>query len=94
MKRQLSILIAILVVTSVAFAHGSEQHIMGTVTAVTKSAISVETIDHQKVTVSVIGETKFVDGTSSATVKDVKVGERVVIHDAPVAAALSDGWWI
>jgi|SRR5579859_488942 len=87
MKRQLSILIAILVVTSVAFAHGNEQHVMGTVTEVTESSITVETIDHQQVTVSVIAETKFMEGTSPATLKEVKVGDRVVIH----AAKAEDG---
>ena len=87
MKRQISVLIAILAVTSVALAHGNEQHVMGTVTEVTESSITVETKDHKQIKVSVIAETKFMEGTSSATLKDLKVGDRVVIH----AAKAQDG---
>ena len=82
MKRHISILISFLVFTTAAFAHGNEQHVMGTVTKATESSITVETQDHQQVTVSVIAETKFVKGTSSATLTDLKVGDRVVIHAA------------
>jgi hypothetical protein len=39
-------------------------------------------MDKQKVTVFIIADTKFVKGTSSATLKDLKVGDRVVIHAA------------
>ena len=80
MKRLILIVIAILLVTTVAFAHGDEQHVMGTVTEVSEKSITVETIDKHKVTVSVVAETKFTAGTAAATLKDVKVGTRVVIH--------------
>ena len=80
MKRLVAIPISLLFLTTLALAHGNEQHVMGTVTQVTDSSITVETKDHQKVTVSVVAETKFARGTSEATLKDVKVGDRVVIH--------------
>ncbi len=87
MKQQIPMLIAILVVAAVAFAHGNEQHVMGTVTEVSEKSITVETMDKQKVTVFIVADTKFVKGTSSATLKDLKVGDRVVIH----AAKAQDG---
>ncbi len=87
MKQQISILIAILAVATVAFAHGNEKHVMGTVTEVSEKSITVETMDKQKVTVFIVADTKFVKGTSSATLKDLKVGDRVVIH----AAKTQDG---
>ncbi len=81
MKRLVAISISLLcLVATFAFAHGNEQHVMGTVTEVTDSSITVETKDHQKVTVSVVAETKFARGPSEASLKDVKVGDRVVIH--------------
>ena len=80
MKRQIFILISILLLTTVAFAHGNEQHVMGTVTEVSGKSITVETTDKQKVTVFIAAETKLVRGTSSATLTDLKVGDRVVIH--------------
>jgi hypothetical protein len=80
MKWRILVLIGLLVITAVAFAHGNEQHVLGTVTAVSEKSITVETIDKHKVTVSVVAETKFTAGTAAATLKDVKVGDRVVIH--------------
>ena len=80
MKRLVSIITSVLFVAALAIAHGNEQHVMGTVTAVTEKSITVETKDRQKVTVSVVAETKFTKGTSAAMLKDVSVGDRVVIH--------------
>ena len=80
MKRQISALIAILVITAVAFAHGDEQHVLGTVTEVSEKSITVETIDKHKVTISVVAGTNFTAGTAAATLKDVKIGDRVVIN--------------
>ncbi len=63
-----------------AFAHANEKHVMGTVTEVTERSITVEAKEHQKMTVSVVPGTKFTKGTSEATLKDLRVGDRVVIH--------------
>ncbi len=82
MKRLVPIPISLLFFSTFAFAHGNEKHVMGTVAGVTDSSITVETKEHQKVTVSVVPETKFTKGTSEATLKDLKVGDRVVIHAA------------
>lgn len=80
MKRLLAVPISLLFLTALALAHGNEQHVMGTVTEVADSSITVETKDHQRVTVSVVAGTKFARGASGVTLKDVKVGDRVVIH--------------
>ena len=80
MNRMVTISISLFFIAALALAHGNEQHVMGTVTEVNDSSITVETKDHQKVTVSVVAGTKFARGTSEATLKDVKVGDRVVIH--------------
>jgi hypothetical protein len=82
MKRLVAISLSLLFFATFAFAHGNEKHVMGTVTEVTVSSITVETQDHQKVTVAVVPKTKFAKGTSEATLKDLKVGDRVVIHAA------------
>jgi len=82
MKRRIAVLVSILVFAGPVFAHGNEQHVMGTVTEVTDNSITVETRDQQKVTVAIVPETKFMKGTATATLKDLKVGDRVVIHAA------------
>ena len=65
---------------SLAFAHGGMEHVLGTVTAVTDHSLSVKTRDGVAKTVEFDGETKFVKGDAPATIKDVQVGNRVVIH--------------
>ncbi len=80
MKRQVSIVFSILFLASMAFAHGNEKHVMGTVTAVSDNSITVETMDKHQVTVDVASRTSFTKGATTATLKDLKVGDRVVIH--------------
>ncbi len=63
-----------------SFGHPGMQHIMGTVASVTESSITVDTVKHTKVTVLVDGSTKFINGAAQASLKDLKVGERVAIH--------------
>jgi hypothetical protein len=69
-----------LILSALAFAHGGMDHVMGTVTEVSDHSVSVKTNDGAVTTVEFDGETKFIKGDSAATVKDVQVGSRVVIH--------------
>lgn len=66
--------------TLVAFAHAGMEHVMGTVTAVTDNSITVDTVKHTKVTVLIDASTKFIDNNSQASLSNLKVGDRVVIH--------------
>ena len=74
------ILIGTLLLGTLAFAHGGMEHVLGTVTAITDHSLSVKTRDGAVKTVEFDGETKFVKGDAAATVKDIQVGSRVVIH--------------
>ncbi len=74
------LLICTLLLGTLTFAHGSMEHVMGTVTAITDHSLSVKTRDGATKTVGFDSETKFVKGDAAATVKDVQVGSRVVIH--------------
>jgi len=69
-----------LLLSALAFAHGGMDHIMATVTAMTDHSLTVKTNDGAVMTVEFDRETKFVKGAAAATVKDVQVGSRVVIH--------------
>ena len=53
---------------------------MGTVTSSSARSITVETKAKKSVTVDVSDKTKFEKSGSPATLKDLKVGDRVVIH--------------
>jgi hypothetical protein len=92
MKRML--MVGAVLFAGLASAHGDEQHVMGTVTAITENTITVEIAqkqgDTQKttVTVQVVSTTKFEKMDAPATMKDLKVGDRVVIHAAKKADKL------
>ena len=66
------------------FSHGAcpwkRKHVMGTVTNISDNSITVETTSHKTVTVTLIAATKFQKSGSSAALKDLNVGDKVVIH--------------
>ena len=80
MKRTIAIVALLLTFSLIAFAHGKEKHVMGTVTNVTDNAITVENTAKQSVTVEVNDKTKFEKSGAAATLKDLKVGDKVVVH--------------
>ncbi len=80
MKRKAAVATLLLAFSVLALAHGKEKHVMGTVTSISDSSITVETTAKKSVTVDVNGKTKFEKSGSSATLKDLKVGDKVVVH--------------
>ena len=87
MRPVVSTICVLLFVSALMFAHGNEKHVMGTVTKVEDGSIVVKTKEGDK-TVMVMPTTKFVKGTATVTQKDVKVGDRVVIHAMPMGNML------
>src|SRR5229473_6363889 len=87
-KRSIRAVIAILALmlgSAIAFAHNGIEHVMGTVTAVTDTAITVDTVKHISVTVLIDPATTFSNNDAQASRKDLKVGQRVVINAKPNA---------
>jgi Domain of unknown function (DUF5666) len=82
-------LLGCLALASVALAYGNEQHVMGTVAKITDSAITVETITNKTVEVAVTSQTKFTKSGQPATLHDLAVGDRVVIHAVKSDTGLS-----
>jgi len=80
MKKLVSTLVVTLLLSALAIAHGNLAHVMGTVVQVTDQSISVKTADGSIKVVAVDGETHFLKAGAAATIKDVLVGSRVVIH--------------
>jgi hypothetical protein len=77
--------VTLLIGSTLVFAHAGMEHVMGTVIAVTDSSITVETVQHKQVTVLLDPSTKFTHSNTQASLKDLKVGDRVVIHAKPNA---------
>lgn len=80
MKRILLLLLSFSLFAAVAYAHNGMVHVMGTVTAVTDTSISVKAMDGKVQTVAVTSGTKYLRGETHATLRDVKVGDHIVIH--------------
>jgi hypothetical protein len=88
MHRAFSIAVLIFAFASVSLAHGTYTHVMGTVTKITDTEITVETADKQVTVVKIAPNTYFLKGGAAATLKDLKVGDRVVIHAKPIGTDL------
>ena len=80
MKRTIAVVALLFAFSAIALAHGKEKHVMGTVTSISDTSITVETKDKKSVAVDVSDKTKFEKSGSPATLKDLKVGDKVVIH--------------
>jgi hypothetical protein len=88
MKRMILLVAMVVFVMCAAFAHGTEQHIMGTVTGMTDTSITVQTTAKDPITVYVTPETKYEKDGAASAMKDLKVGDRVVIHAAKMGEKL------
>ena len=80
MRHTLSLVAALVFLTGMALAHGNEQHIMGTVSKVNRTTITVTTVKGQHLDVRVLAETRFTKDGVVIGVEDVKRGDRIVIH--------------
>ena len=80
MKRTVAVVSLLFALSVVALAHGNEKHVMGKITSISDSSITVETTGKKSVTVDVSDKTKFEKSGAAATLKDLKVGDKVVIH--------------
>jgi len=80
MKRAITLCISLVLLAAVAFAHGDEQHLRGTVTKVTDKSITIEDKDKKTTEVAVTVDTKYMKGETTLALKDIKVGDRVVIN--------------
>jgi hypothetical protein len=65
-------------------AHGDKKHVIGTLEKVNPDSVVVKTADGKSVEVKLVSTTMYVsrDG-KAATLADLAVGERVVIHATP-----------
>ena len=80
MKRTIALVALMFALSSIVFAHGNQTHVMGKVTSISDKSITVETTSKQSVTIELSEQTKFEKSGSPATLNDLKVGDKVVIH--------------
>ena len=80
MKTKSLLLLLILSLSLLVFAHGDMEHVLGTVVKISDHSLSVKVSDGTITVVLFDDQTRFLKGSSSATLKDIKIGTRVVIH--------------
>lgn len=73
-------LLGLVLLAAAAIAHDGAHGMKGTVTAISDDTITLETPAKQSHTVHFDSTTKFQKSGASASVKDLKVGDRVVIQ--------------
>jgi hypothetical protein len=64
-------------------AHGSQKHVLGTVTELDATHLVIETNGGKTESILRNADTKYVRGESPAAADDLKVGDRVVVHAKP-----------
>ena len=80
MKRYAACLFAISMISvGLVWAHGGNEHIMGTVTAINGDHVTVQTQDGKSQMVMLGKTTKYFIDKKAAKATDMKVGSRVVV---------------
>jgi len=79
MKRIAMILLVAMAAAVPALAHGKPEQVLGTVTAMTDKAVTVQTTDKKTRTIATNAKTMVMRGAEHLAMKDVKVGDRVVL---------------
>jgi len=96
MKKVLATLFTLVLMVSSAYAHNGMEHVMGTVSSIADNSITVTTTDGKTQTVTTTADTKFSKMNAAIALKDIKVGDHVVIHatkknDKLIAATVQVG---
>jgi ribosomal protein S17 len=96
MKKVLAALFTLVLMVSSAYAHNGMEHVMGTVASITDNSITVTTTDGKTQTVTTTADTKYSKMDAVIALKDIKVGDHVVIHatkknDKLIAATVQVG---
>ena len=82
MKQLLSVIALVLAMGAGALAHNGNDHVRGTVTAVSAQSVTVQLADKTTRTLSISAKTEFDNAGKPGHLADIKVGDRVVV-DVP-----------
>ena len=86
LKLQIALLavLALALLPTVVSAHGGEEHVVGTVTKVSDTSVTVKTTVGKIVDVGFDAKTTYARAKQPVQKSDVKVGDRIVIHAVEV----------
>ena len=68
--------------TVLTLAHNGMEHVMGTVKTISSNSVTVETAaqDPKTIIIALLPSTKFLKSGADASLKDLKVGDRVMVE--------------
>lgn len=89
MVRHLLLAVTLLLSSSAAWAHGTGQHVLGTVTAIDGTHIEVKTPKGAMISVKVTKHTRFKEKGNPASTAPPAIGDRVVIEATKEQKALT-----
>src|SRR5258708_35665495 len=86
LKTQVALLaiMALVLLPTIVLAHGGEEHVIGTVTNISDTSVTVKTTAGKAMTVGFDAKTTFARADQPMTKADIKVCDRVVIHAVEV----------
>lgn len=79
---------ALALLQATVFAHGGEEHVIGTVTSISNTSVTVKTTAGKAVEVGFDTKTTFAQANKPIQKSDIKVGDRIVIHAVEVSEKL------
>jgi hypothetical protein len=82
------VLLAVILLPTLAAAHGSDEHVMGTVTAISDLSVTVKTTTGKTVEVALNAKTTYSRAAQPIQRTDLRVGDRVVIHAGKIGQNL------
>ena len=77
-------ILALAFLPTIVLAHGGEEHVIGTVTNISDTSVTVKTTAGKAMTVGFDAKTTFARADQPMPKADIKVGDRVVIHAVEV----------
>jgi hypothetical protein len=80
--------LALALLPTIAAAHGGEEHVIGTVTKVSDTSVTVKTTAGKAVEVGFDAKTTFTRAKQPIQKPDIKVADRIVIHAVEVSEKL------
>jgi hypothetical protein len=79
-KRLLLLILTLGLFAGAAYAHNGMVHVIGTVTAVSDTSISVKATSGATQNVILTSQTRYLRGAQPVTLKTIQAGDRIVIH--------------
>jgi hypothetical protein len=76
--------VAVALIPTTVFGHGGEEHVTGTVTAVSDTSVTVKTTAGKIDEVGFDGRTTFARANKPIQKSEIQVGDRIVIHAVEV----------